>query len=558
MLEDTAQIAQAGTLQAQKGNLDALFGERPGKPAALIVGDVSFGALTSGGASLDVEGWSPENKANLESLIGSYSGKGVAVFDMDGTLTEGNVGGVVQAYMIRELQYSYDERFWKLIPEECGRDQMRALYKDFASLPLEEAKKTQAYKEYVRLFSSVYGSIRNKEGNLAAYRWATALSVGLSEGEARAIARKVVDSEYGKKIKVHPQMRELALKMQENGWKVYIVSGSNDWVVKEMAERLGIPPERALGSKVKVRDGVLTDEVERIHYREGKTETIRKEIASEIQFAAGDGVGDMEMLQMSRHGLVLDYGIPYQGEILDAARKNGWWIQDASFSGRKKHFGSHEAMLEESLYEVEKPLSQPSISFLDIPTAVRLDRSHPGNKIEKEAAAVQYIRNFDREANSKAQQMLVRAVENFSGAKVSLRQARCQNETKTCCLYAISNWTGIAADKVIETARRLGLDPEKVQYGRIESILRRLKVRYRRVPQKSVLQTLARDRRPMLVVLKLSVLTHAAVLTPFLFHHEGESKAVLIDSNLEGPQRVLISAEDLPDLIQYDVFELLP
>lgn len=143
-------------------------------------------------------------------------------------------------------------------------------------------------------------------------------------------------------------VRELMDLLRQNGFTVYVVSGSDQEFVRVVAaDFLGLPPDQIIGSAVRF-DFRFEDPgasfVRRRTWllprnkREGKAERIRERTGRWPVLAVGNSAGDLGMFQLvhanPRPGLalVIDHDDPereydyHHPELLEAAARHGWTV----------------------------------------------------------------------------------------------------------------------------------------------------------------------------------------------------------------------------------------
>jgi phosphoglycolate phosphatase-like HAD superfamily hydrolase len=144
---------------------------------------------------------------------------------------------------------------------------------------------------------------------------------------------------------VYQPMLELLDYLQANGFTCFIVSGGGIEFMRPWVEGVyGIPPERVVGSSVKVvfemRDGepvlVRLPEVDFIDDKEGKPVGINKYIGRRPIAAFGNSDGDLQMLQWTTAGAGARLGVIIHHT--DAERE---WAYD-----RDSHVGRLDKALE--------------------------------------------------------------------------------------------------------------------------------------------------------------------------------------------------------------------
>lgn len=185
----------------------------------------------------------------------------VAVFDADGTLWRGDSGDVFFAHQRRQ-------------------DTMPAApLKGDALLALYDA-------EVARDTAHGYGLMA---------QW----NRGVAEADLQAWARDCWAA--WQPSPVLASQRALVAELQGAGVEVWVVSASLWWLVAEGAAALGIPPERVIGTRTKVKDGRLTgDWANQVPYRAGKAALVRQFIGTDPDLVSGNSMGDYEMMLLAR------------------------------------------------------------------------------------------------------------------------------------------------------------------------------------------------------------------------------------------------------------------
>ena len=151
-------------------------------------------------------------------------------------------------------------------------------------------------------------------------------------------------------------MVELIGYLQQSGFRTYIVSGGGVEFMRTWAEdAYGIPPERVIGSTIKLKYDLDNDkpvlrrlsEIEFIDDGPGKPVAIGRLIGKRPIFAAGNSDGDLQMLQWTtlasgpRFGLIVHHTdgereweydrqsmVGKLDKALDEAPRRGWTVVD--------------------------------------------------------------------------------------------------------------------------------------------------------------------------------------------------------------------------------------
>jgi HAD superfamily phosphoserine phosphatase-like hydrolase len=195
-----------------------------------------------------LEKFSPKTSEIVERYL-REAAPGLACFDADGTLWAGDVGEAFLQRLIAE----------GVLPDVWG--------------------------EYERIVAEDPG---------AAYAFAVRVMAGLREEDVYARARGFF-AEYERNV--FPAMRALVEGLQARGHDIWLVSGSNRWLIEASAERLGLSPKNVIAQEVAVEGGVLTDR-DRLPtiFGPGKVVAIDARIGRRPAFAAGNSWSDAEML----------------------------------------------------------------------------------------------------------------------------------------------------------------------------------------------------------------------------------------------------------------------
>lgn len=229
----------------------------------------------------EAEAFLPVTNEFLDSIL--RLNPRVAAFDCDGTLWSGDVG---------ERFFDWELREGELIPEALVR-------------PLRE--------RYA-------GYRRGRVGETTICGEMMTMHQGISELKMMDAAARFFDQFFVEQI--FPEMRELVRRLQENGCEVWVVSASNEWVIRVGMKHFGIPENRILASKVEVDNGIVTDRLIRVPSGPGKPQALREVVKKEIQAAFGNSRWDTEMLAMAKHA----FAINPNPDLESKAREHGWRI----------------------------------------------------------------------------------------------------------------------------------------------------------------------------------------------------------------------------------------
>ena len=207
----------------------------------------------------------------------------VAAFDGDGTLWSGDAG---ESFLDWELKEG------NIVPRALG-DSMRERH---AAYKRGEVDETTMCGELVTMHR------------------------GLPELKVMAAATRFFDDFFVAHI--FPEMHELVRRLQGSGCEVWVVSSSNEWVIRAGMRHFGIPENRVLATKVELDNGIITDRLIRVPSGAGKPQALREVVKKEIEAAFGNSRWDTEMLAMAKHA----FAVNPNPDLESKAREHGWRI----------------------------------------------------------------------------------------------------------------------------------------------------------------------------------------------------------------------------------------
>lgn len=230
--------------------------------------------------------WRPEVHAALVDVLDRTEPGALATFDWDNTCMTGDIGEAV----LQDLDAA----------DEGGR-------------------------------MATYDRMCIEQGKHAAYAWC-AYQVAHRSPEAvtslaeRAFATRLADG----RMRIRHEIVDLIATMHQRGWEVWVVSASEERLVRALAPRYGIAPERVIGMRLATEDGLLRPALDGPNtFRQGKVDAIDQRIGRRPTFAAGDAETDLEMLTAARHRLFLDKRGGPDDPVRDAIERIGGLIQSA-------------------------------------------------------------------------------------------------------------------------------------------------------------------------------------------------------------------------------------
>ena len=206
----------------------------------------------------------------------------VAVFDCDGTLWAGDAGSEF-------MRWSMDSGL--LSREAC--DWMDTRYRAYLRREISELA---ICGEMVQ----IYRDLRESELRLASHRF----------------FERVV------RPRIFPEMLQLCEALRSQGVVLWAVSSTNNWLIEEGVKDFGIPPERVLAARVRVGNGLITEELLDVPTDEGKAASLKRSGLAHPDAVFGNSIHDAAMLAIAKHPFVVNP----TAELSEYAAAQGWPI----------------------------------------------------------------------------------------------------------------------------------------------------------------------------------------------------------------------------------------
>jgi phosphoserine phosphatase len=227
-------------------------------------------------AQTEAHQWTTEE---FERLV--FEGKPtVAVFDCDGTLWGGDAGYGFMAWSLEQGLVSRSTNDW-----------IDSRYRAYRAGSVSEAAMCG---EMVQMYA------------------------GLRDSELRdAAARYVEEFVRGR---IFAEMAKLVGKMRQLGTDIWAVSSTNRWVIAEGLRDFGITGEHILAAEVRVKDGIITDEIVDVPTDEAKANALKRIGLPAPDAVFGNSIHDLAMLEMAR----CPFPVNPSPALKEAAAKRGW------------------------------------------------------------------------------------------------------------------------------------------------------------------------------------------------------------------------------------------
>jgi HAD superfamily phosphoserine phosphatase-like hydrolase len=196
----------------------------------------------------------------------------VAAFDCDGTLWSGDAG---------ERFFDWELREDDVFPNGAQREKLSRFWRErYAAYKRGEVDETAMCGEMVTLHN------------------------GISEEKLMAAAARFFEQFFV--AQMFSEMRELVRRLRENGCEIWVVSSSNEWIIRAGMKYFDIAESHVLAAKVEIEAGIATDRLIRVPSGIGKPQVLREVVQKEIAAAFGNSSWDAEMLAMAKHAVAVN------------------------------------------------------------------------------------------------------------------------------------------------------------------------------------------------------------------------------------------------------------
>jgi phosphoserine phosphatase len=213
----------------------------------------------------------------------------IAVFDCDGTLWSGDAG---YGFMVWSMESGLVSR--------NASDWLDSQYRLYRS---GEVSEVEMCAEMVQVYA------------------------GLREDELRKASAEY----FHTKVETHvfPEMRELVSQLQAGGTEIWAVSSTNHWLIEEGVREFGIPAERVLAARVRVKDGVISSELLDVPTDEGKAVSLERVGVQSPDAVFGNSIHDAAMLAIAKRA----FPVNATPALLQIAGDKGWPVYYPAGSG---------------------------------------------------------------------------------------------------------------------------------------------------------------------------------------------------------------------------------
>ena len=144
---------------------------------------------------------------------------------------------------------------------------------------------------------------------------------GLKEADLIRAAEEYFAERCAKSI--FSDMHELLQRLQAAGCEIWVVSSTNEWVIRASTRYLSISPDHVIAACAASEDGRCSSRLLMVPTDEGKAVALRERFPDgAIDAAFGNTVHDVAMLELARHA----FAISPDAGLESIAREHGWTV----------------------------------------------------------------------------------------------------------------------------------------------------------------------------------------------------------------------------------------
>ena len=238
--------------------------------------------------------------------------KAVAVFDCDDTLVKGDIGEAMLYFQLEHFLFRLSPG--TLWPDHPKHEELNNLYDGLSHLPPEKAVHDRRFVSFAEMVLDWYF------GQLADGRTEKACSdivrlfAGFTRSEAMQIAEATAKRELGspvqrtvighhdlpRGIRFIKQTIDLFELLRSKGFEIWIVSGSNQWSVEAVCERIGIRNDHVIGIDLEKENQALTPVIKQpVPVLEGKVAALKSRTQSPPAIVVSDSTYDIPLFEYS-------------------------------------------------------------------------------------------------------------------------------------------------------------------------------------------------------------------------------------------------------------------
>jgi phosphoserine phosphatase len=240
------------------------------------------------------------------------SARPLAVFDCDGTVIQGDIG---ESMFYRQIEhFAFRVSPAEILRDHPHRSELGKAYSALATTPENNRRTHPAFEPFAGFLLSWYFD-QLAEGKIAkACTEIVQLFTGFAPAEVRDFAAKTLEEELqtpmghsslgGRTVargaRFLRESVDLLQTLQNHGFDILAISGSNKWSVEPVFAHLNVPAELVIGIDLVVKDNLLGSEARTpIPIQNGKVEALHRIDSRPPVLVASDSRNDIPLLLTS-------------------------------------------------------------------------------------------------------------------------------------------------------------------------------------------------------------------------------------------------------------------
>ena len=242
----------------------------------------------------------------------------IAVFDCDDTIIRGDIGEAMLYFQLEHFLFRVSPA--ELWPDFPKRQELQNLYEGLASLPAEKRWPDRRFLSFADLILSWYFDQLAANNPEKACADIVRLFADYTDSEVRKIAEATLRKELAspvtqrtigrhslpKGIRFVRETIDILQTLRKLDFDIWCVSGSNQWSVEAVWEKLGMPFNRVIGIGLEEKLDLLTSTVRTpIPVRQGKVDALLERSMDPPLVVVSDSLYDVPLFKYSKELKVL-------------------------------------------------------------------------------------------------------------------------------------------------------------------------------------------------------------------------------------------------------------
>jgi len=255
--------------------------------------------------------------SQLDSFLTTHASRSpdsppIAVFDCDGTIIQADVGEAMFYFQLEHFLFRVSPA--TLWPDFPKQDELHNLYESLVVLPQEKRTQDRRFPSFAEMMIDWYFDQLAEGATEKACSDIVRLWTGFGRTEIHQVASATLTQELAspitqrtigratlpKGIRYVQQAVDLFRRLQRHGFDLWAVSGSNQWSVEAVFQRLSLPAGHAIGIELLEFDGELTSQVKApVPVLGGKVLALQQRTTKQPLIVVSDSTYDIPLFEYS-------------------------------------------------------------------------------------------------------------------------------------------------------------------------------------------------------------------------------------------------------------------